>query len=71
MSVKGEMKLMMWMLAKMLGKKRYEVATVEKKIEMQESSLNDRAVMPIRSAFARRKKMTGISGRRMIGEALM
>ena len=61
---------MTWTLAKMLGKKRYEVATVEKKIEMNESSLKLRESMPMRSAFARKKKMTGMSGRMMMSGAL-
>ena len=62
---------MIWTLAKMLGKKRYEVATVEKKIETNESSLKLRESMPMRRAFARKKKMTGISGRMMMSGALI
>ena len=65
MRVSGEMRLITWTFAKMLGKKRYEVATVEKKMEMNESSLKLRESIPMRSAFARKKKMIGMSGRRM------
>ncbi len=39
MSVSGEIRLMTWTFAKMLGKKRYDVATVEKKMETNESLL--------------------------------
>jgi hypothetical protein len=55
----------------MLGKKRYEVATVEKKMEMNESSLKLRESIPMRSAFARKKKIIGMSGRMMRGDAPM
>ena len=54
----------------MLGKKRYEVATVEKKIEIKESSLKLRESIPMRSAFARKKKMTGTRGSMISSGAL-
>ena len=70
-SVSGETRLITWTFAKMLGKKRYEVATVEKKMEMNESSLKLRASIPMTRAFARKKMMIGMRGRRTSGEALM
>ncbi len=69
--VRGEIRLIIWTFANMLGKKRYEVATVEKKIEMNDSSLKLREVIPMRSAFARKKNMTGIRGRIITGDALI
>ena len=56
------MRLITWMFANMLGKNRYEVATVEKNIEINESSLKLRDIIPIRSATARKKRITGING---------
>ena len=70
-SVSGEIRLITCTFAKMLGKKRYDVATVEKKMEMNESSLKLRASIPMTRAFARKKRMIGTRGRRMIGEAPM
>ncbi len=49
----------------MLGKKRYEVATVEKKIETNESSLKLRESIPIIRALARKKTITGTRGSMM------
>ena len=70
-SVSGETRLITWTLAKMEGKKRYDVATVEKKIEMNESSLKLLASIPMTRAFARKKMMIGMRGRRTSGEAWM
>ena len=69
--VSGEMRLMTWTLAKILGKKRYEVATVEKKMERNESSLKLRASIPMSNAKAKKKKMTGMRGSMIIGDALI
>ncbi|KUK63296.1 MAG: hypothetical protein XD82_0416 [Methanoculleus marisnigri] len=60
------MMLMTWVFAKTVGKKRYDVARVEKKIETNESSLKLRAAIPMIRAFARKKRMTGMSGKRMV-----
>ena len=50
------------------GKKRYDVATVEKKIEMNETP-EVLASIPMTRAFARKKMMIGMRGRRTSGEA--
>ncbi|KAF5044855.1 hypothetical protein DSECCO2_487310 [anaerobic digester metagenome] len=42
------------------------MARVEKKIETNESSLKLREAIPMIRAFARKKRMTGTSGRRMV-----
>jgi len=69
--VSGETVLMTWTFAKMVGKKRYDVITVEKKIETKESSLKLRETIPITSALARKKRMTGTRGRRIESGARM
>jgi hypothetical protein len=69
--VRGDIRLTTWIFAKILGKKRYDVAIVEKNIEMNESSLKLLDIMPIRSATERKKRITGISGRTIKGDAFI